>query len=128
MGIYHEPLVDIKTVTQHDIGGLATHTGESGELVDGARDLAAVVFNQCLGTADDILGLVLVKSSGTDDFFHLPLIRLSKLFRSREALKQVRGDHVDPHVRALGGQDGGDQELKGGFVVQFAMGIGELVP
>ena len=40
------------------------------------------------------------------------------------ALEKGGCDFVDPVIRALGGEDRGDEELEGILVVKFAMGVG----
>ena len=51
---------------QHDVGRLATHTGQLGQQVQILRHVAIIVFHQLLATRFDILGLVAKEAGALD--------------------------------------------------------------
>ncbi len=107
---------------EDDIGGLAADAGEGGQLAQGGRNLAVVVFNQPLGTANEMTGLGMIKAGGADQCFDLGEICRAEGGGIRIAGKETGGDKIHPYVRTLGGEDGGNEELKGGAMRQRTLG------
>ena len=88
-------------VTQNQIGGFAADAGEGGLFLLGTGNFAAVLFQQLLGTGNQILGLGVVEPTGMDissDFFR---VCLGEAFQRREAFEQCGGHQIDSGIRAL---------------------------
>jgi hypothetical protein len=56
------------------------------------------------------------------------LIRSREVFGVGVFLEESRGHQVDADIGALRREDGGNEELEGAVVVQFAVGLGVGVP
>lgn len=107
---------------EDDVGSLAADAGEGGQIAQSGRNLAVVALDQPLGTADEMAGLGVIKAGGTNQIFHLGKICRAEGGGIRVAGKEVGSDKVDAQVGTLGGEDGGNQEFKGGMMCQRAFG------
>ena len=122
MGVDDDAFGEVESVTENHISGLSAHAGELVEMFHGPRNLAAVILDQGGGAAADRFGLGAEESGGADEAFELGGRDLSKMLGRGAALEKGGCDFVDPVIRALGREDGGDEELEGILVVEFAMG------
>ena len=86
-------------------------------------DLAAELSVTTAAGALDGLGLVAEEAGGADELFELRQGSAAMAGRG-EGLEERRRDHVDAHVGALGGEDGGHQQFPRGAVVEGALGVG----
>jgi hypothetical protein len=68
--------------------------------------------DQLLATEDDILSFVPEESRGTDFFFKLLVVSPSVIRGSPIFSEEILRHLVYPFIRALGRQDGGDQEFQ----------------
>ena len=124
VGVDHNAGFDAVGVAEDDVGGFASDPGEMGEGFEFAGDFASVVVDEGLGGGADIFRFVAEEAGGTDEVFEVFLARGGHAFGVRVFLEEGGSHQVDAHVGALRGEDGGDEELEGAVVVEFAMGIG----
>ena len=124
VGVDHDAGLDAVGVAEDDVGGFASDPGEMGEGFEFAGDFASVVVDEGLGGGADIFRFVAEEAGGTDEVFEVFLARGGHAFGVRVFLEEGGSHQVDAHVGALRGEDGGDEELEGAVVVEFAMGIG----
>ena len=124
VGVDDHASFDAVGVAEDDVGGFASDTREMGEGFEFAGDLAVMVLNQGLGGGADVFRFVAEEAGGADDFFEVFLARGGHAFGVGEFLEEGGGHQVDAHVGALRGEDGGDEELEGAVVVEFAVGVG----
>lgn len=124
VGVDDDAIVDGEGVAEDDIGGLASDSGQGGEGGHGAGDMAVVEFADLRGGGADVAGFVAEESGGVDEGFELFLRDGGKGLGGGAADEEGGGDHVDPLVRALRGEDGGDEELERVGEGEFAVRIG----
>ena len=124
VGVDDDAGFDAVGVAEDDIGGFASDPGQMGEGFEFAGDFAFVVVDEGLGGGADIFRFVAEEAGGADEVFEVFLARGSHAFGVREFLEEGGGHHVDAHVGALRGEDGGDEELERAVVVEFAVGVG----
>ena len=86
--------------------------------------MAVEVFDDFAGGALDGFGLVAEEAGGADEVFEIGQRGLGHCWRGGEAAEEFGGDHVDAHISALRGEDGGDEEFPGRAVVKGADGVG----
>ena len=72
---------------------------------------------------DQRVGLVAVKTSGSNQLFEFGAVGLRVIQRRAVALEQRRGGEVDPLVGALGRQDGGHRQFKRIGEIQLAVNM-----
>ena len=82
-----------------------------------------MVLDQNSGTTANRLGLGAEEAGRADEFFQFCRRDSGKILGRSATLEESWGDLVDPVIRALGGKDGGDEELKRAGVVQLAMSV-----
>lgn len=123
MGIDHDADIQPEGITEHDVGGFPSDAGEGGEGFHGIRHLALVPFYEQPAAGSDVLGLIPKEAGGTDGFFKILGIGFGKGVWVGEASKKFGRDEIDPAVGALGGEDGSDEQLQGGVVVECALGL-----
>ena len=68
---------DLEGGAEDNIGGLAADAGEGGQGGQGGRNLAVVTLVQPLSTAEEMSGLGMIKTGGTDQRLDLGEIRLT---------------------------------------------------
>ena len=122
MGVHHDAFGKVEGIAEDDVGGFPAHAGELVEMFHGPRNLAAVIFDQGGGAAADGFGLGAEESGGADEAFELGGRDFGKMLSCGAALEKGGRDFIDPVIRALGGEDRGNEELEGILVVEFAMG------
>ena len=113
-----------ETDAEDDVGGFAGRSGDRNQLGESLRNLVAEVFDQLAGCAMDGFGLVVEEAGGAYEGFEFRQSGFGHSGRGREAAEQLRGHHVDAHVRALCGEDGGDQEFPGRAMEEGALDVG----
>jgi len=111
---------------ENDVGSFAGCAGDGYELGEGFGDLAVEFGADFAGGALDGLGLVVEEAGGADEGFELREGGLGHGRWGGEALEELRCDHVDADVGALGGEDGGNEQLPGRGVSEGAFdgGVG----
>lgn len=71
MRVYGDALMDAKSIREHHVGGFPGNPGRSERARHGSGDLTRVaVPDDCRG-AQDVLGLVVIKSGGVDYGFNI---------------------------------------------------------
>src|SRR5664279_4529175 len=120
MRVHHHAVGDPVPRSQHDVRGLAGHSGQLQEFVHGARYLAAELADQLTGGAHHRLRFVAEESGGANVVFELFGLERGKRFGRRVFLEDDRRDHVDAYVGALRRKDGRHQQLPGAVVMQSA--------
>ena len=105
-------------------GGLAGCAGDGEKFGHGLRDFVVELLADDAACALNGLGLVVVEAGGADEFFNGLDGGFGHGFRGGIGREELGGDHVDAGVGALGGEDGGDEKLPGGFVDEGALGVG----
>ena len=112
MGVDHDALGKVEGIAEDYVGGFPAHAGKLVEMFHGLRDLSAVILDQAGGTTADGFGLGAEEAGRANEAFQFGRGDFGKVFGCSAALKKRRGDLVDPFIRALGGEDGGDEELE----------------
>ncbi len=115
---------DSKSIAQYDICGLSAHARQGRELLPRARDLAAEVLGDLARGPLDADGFVVVEAAGADVLLDLFQIRVGPIGGGFVFLEQLRRDHVDPDIRALGRENRRDQQLQRVGEIQRGPGIG----
>ena len=122
VGIHHHPRGDAVGRAEHHVGGLAGGAGDGQHLFHGLRHLAAELGNHLLRRAHDGLGLV-VEEAGAADIVGQNLRAHRREIRRRGVLGEQAGRHfVDALIGALGGKNGGHQQLPRVVMVERAGG------
>ena len=124
VGVDDDTGFDAVGVAEDDIGGFASDAGEVSEGFEISRNFTVMFPHEGLRGGDEILGLVAEETCGADDVFDVFLFGGSECFGVRVFFEKGGRHHVDAHVGALRGEDGGDEELECALVVQFAVGVG----
>ena len=124
MGIDDDTGFNAVGVAEDDIGGFASDAGEVSEVLEILRNFTVMFPHEGFRGGDEILGFVAEETGGADEVFDVFLFGRSECFGVRVFFEKGGRHHVDAHVGALRGEDGGDEELEGALVVQFAVGVG----
>ena len=98
-------------IAQHQIGGLAPHTGQGQQILHIVRHPAAEPLQQLLRRAHDVPGLGSPESTGVDILPHLVHIGGGKGLQRGVTGKQRWRHQIHPRVGALGRQPHGEQQL-----------------
>jgi hypothetical protein len=114
-------------VAEDDVGGFAADAAELGEFVHGLGDAAAVFFDDVGRRFADGFGLVAEEAGGLYELFDVFLGGFGEGLGRGVLFEEGGGDEVDADVGALGGEDGGDEELEGIFVVEGTLGVGVVL-
>lgn len=117
MGIHHNPR-HIKGGTQNTIGGLSPHPRKFDQFLHGGGHFSTVSFHQPLTASLDGFGLVSEKTGGSNIHFQLTDGDGQKIPGGSVFLEQNFGDRIYLLVRTLGREDGADQQLEGGFILE----------
>ena len=123
MGIDDDAFIFLEGVSEDDIGGFASGTGEVGEGFEGGWHFAAVLREEGGTHGTEVFCLVAVEASGADEGFEVLLRDGGVVGCGATTLEEVLRDEVDALVSALRGEDGGDEELERIRVVELAVGI-----
>lgn len=110
-------------IAEDDVGGFASHAAEGGEFFHGIGNAAAVPFDDRLATGFDAFGFVPKKAGGLDGFLEFGRGGAGVVCGGGVFGEERRGDLIDAFVGALGGKNGGDEELERIGMVQFTMGV-----
>ncbi len=124
VGVDHDADVFVEGVAQDDVGGFAAYAAQAGQFLHGLGHIAAEFFQNVLGGLFDGFGFAAEKTGGLDDFFDVSLRSGGQGLDGGIFFEEDRGDHVDAHIGALGGEDGGDEQLERVLMVQGAVGRG----
>ena len=107
-------------VAEHHVGCFSADAGEHEQTFHRVGEFAVEVLDNCLCRLQDMIGFRPVESAGEDGLFELIPVAVRERFGVRPAFEEITGDHVHTFVRALGGQDRGDEELERRHVFQKA--------
>ena len=124
MRVHDDAHVTVETIAQHDVGGLARDAAQEQQLVHGARNFTAKLFDQQTTTGVDRFGLVAKEPDRAHIGFDLERRRARKRVRCWKRREECRGRAIDRHVGALRGENRGDQEFVRRTPVEFAVRIG----
>jgi hypothetical protein len=114
---------DAVVPAQDDVGGLPADAGERDQLLHGAGDAAAEPLQQRPAHGLEGPPLLAEEPRGADERLQLLRVGAREVLRRAEAREKLRGDTVDHGVGALGGEDGGDEQLEGVAVAQGNAGL-----
>ena len=101
------------------VRGFPPDAGQRLQGLAGLRDLPAVLLDQYAAGGDDVGGLAVMQADGADVGFEAGDAECQDGFRRARASKQFPRRLVDRDVRALGGQDDGDEQFERIAVTQF---------
>lgn len=109
----------------HDIGGLATDTGQGFERVAVGGNLAAINVDQALRQGDHVLGLGVEQADRLDMLFQSVLAERNHLRGRFDLFEQPPRRLVDADIGGLRRQGDRDDQLEGvaRFQLGFRMGI-----
>jgi len=124
VGIDDDTRFDAVGVPKDDVGGFTSDAGEVGEGVEIYRNFAIMFPDEGFRGGNEVLGLVAEEAGGADEVFDILLLCGGKRSGVRVFFEERGRHHVDAHVGALRGQNGGNEELERAVVVQLAMGVG----
>ena len=124
VGVHDDTGFNAEGVAENNIGCFASDPGETGERLQVAGDLTVMVLDQGLGGGDEVFRFVAEETGRADEVFDVFLFGDGEVTGVRVFFEEGGGHHVDAHVGALRGEDGGDEELECALVVQFAVGVG----
>jgi hypothetical protein len=124
VGIDDDAAGDSVAGAEDDVAGLAGDAGEGEDLLHGLGDNAAEFFDEFFGGAHDGFCFVAEETGGADFLFELTGVGVGEMFWRGIFFEERGRDLVDADVGALGGEDGGDEELEGVVVDEFAGGGG----
>ena len=123
VGIDDDALVDVEGIAKDDVGGLASGSGNCGEFLHGGGDFASVAFHERRAHTAERLGFIPIESGGADDFLEFLLWDSCVVGGGLAALEEHLRHHVHPDIRALRGEDRGDEEFQRILEVEFAVGV-----
>jgi len=113
VGVYDDAFGFAVGYAEDDAGGFAGCSGDGEELGHGLRDFAAELLADDAACALDGLGFVVVEAGGADELFDGFDGGFGHGLGCGVGGEELGGDHVDAGVGALGGEDGGHQQLPG---------------
>ena len=103
----------------NDTGCLVTDAGQGFQLLAGFRNLPLMPIDKNFGGGDQIARLAAVEATALDQSFQLGDFSARVALGGGIAAKQSGRDQVDSSVRALRGQDDGNQQLQRSPMVQL---------
>jgi hypothetical protein len=124
VGVDHNAGFDAVGVAEDDVGGFASDPGEVSEGRELAGDVALMVLDEGFCRPDEVFRLVAEEAGGSDEVFDVFLPGGGERFSVGVFFEEGGCHQVDPHVGALGRENGGDEKLEGALVVQLAVGVG----
>ena len=122
MGVHHDAR-RVEGGAEHHIGGLAPDARQRDQFLQRPGHLSAVTFDESLTTGTDIPGLVPVKAGRPDEPLDFGDRRFHEILRRAHALEQPGCHAVDLVVRALGGENGRDQQFERVAVEQLRLDL-----
>jgi len=102
VGVDHDAYVDIKGISQDDIGGFSAYACEMGEFFHRLGNLPVMLFDQRSSHGSDRLGFVAIKTGGLDVLFQLFGRYVGVIFGGFVFFEEGFGDNVYAIVGALG--------------------------
>ena len=105
-------------IAEHHICGFSADAGELEQFLHGAGDFAVEMFDKGLSRFGDMRRFRPIESAGENGLFEFVPAAFRERFRVRPPFEKIAGDHIHAFVRALGGKDRGDEELKRRHVLQ----------
>ena len=97
-------------VAQDDIGRLASHAGQSRQLLNGVRHYATITLQKLVRAGDDICRLIAEEACRMDVFAQFVEVRRGEFLQRVVFAKQILRHDIDPRVRTLGAQNDRDQK------------------
>jgi len=111
-------------IAKDHVGGFPSDPRQRHQFLQCPGNLTGETLHQ-LGTAlADESGLVPIIAGWSDEGFQFGRIRLSEILSRTVTGEQSRRDLIDPLIRALGGENGGDEQLQRVVVTQGGGGMG----
>ena len=123
MGVDDDALLEAECVSEHDVGGFAADARKGGEFLHTVRNASPVAFEEGGGAGLEAAGLGPEEPGGFDEGLKFRGGDGGVVCGGFAAFEKAFGDQIDALVSALGGEDGGDQELQGVGVLEFAVGV-----
>ena len=128
MRVHGDAFDNAERLVEHDVRGFAAHSGKLLQLVDVARDLAAVLGHHQLRALDHVRSFRAVEPDGADDLFDVGWIGGRQVGYGGVVFPKRRRYLVDALVGGLGGQQHGDGQLERvAPVMQRAFGGGVVL-
>ena len=124
MRIHHNADAGVECVSEDDVGGLASDAVQFNQLFHGARDFAAVLFDDRPAAGFDAPGFVPIKACGLDFTFQCWEIGFRVISGGPVFPEQIGCDDVDAFIGALGGENSCNQQFERGGEIEFAMRVG----
>jgi hypothetical protein len=124
VGVYDDTFGLAIGVAEDDVGGFAGDTGKGEEGGHLGRNFATVFLFKEAGSFLDVGGFVAVEAGAAHQFFQFSTVGGGEGSSRWVAGEEGGGDFINEYVGALGGEDGGDEELEGGFMIEGAASIG----
>ena len=122
MGIDHHGLGP-EGIAHDQVGNLAADTGQGHEFRGALGHKAPMLVQEGLGRPLEGLGLGTEEAAASDQGLQVFQVGPGHGLRIRIGQKEVGSNLVHPLVGALGSQNGTDQKLPGGLVIQGALGF-----
>ena len=124
VGVYDDAFGFAVGYAEDYAGGFAGGAGDGEEFGHGLWDFAVELLADDAACALDGLCLVVVEASGADELFDGFDGSFGHALWRGVGGEELRRDHVDAGVGALGGEDGGYEQLPGRRVDEGALGAG----
>ena len=124
MGVDHDPFGQVEGVAQNHICGFTADSRQPVKSLHGAGNLSPMIGHQGGGAGAQRAGFGSIEPGGVDHPLQLRLGDAGEGGGVRAAGKEGGGDLVHPLIGALGGKDGGDEELEGRGEMKRAVGVG----
>jgi len=116
--------VDVEGVAEDDIRGFPPHPIEGEQCLHRVGDLPVMGVDQRPAAGLDIAGLVAVQANPADVLGELAGRSIGIIVGGPVFPEKIGSDDVDLTIRALGAENGGDEEFERVGEVQFTVGIG----
>ena len=127
VSVYNDAGCFPETISHHDVRRLSSHTRETEQLVHCLGHPTAEVVSDLLAGSLDRLRFVAVETGGADELLQLAPIRMGESGRLGKTSEQGGRYFVDPLIRALGGQNGCDQQFERRPVIEGGSGPRKLL-
>jgi hypothetical protein len=109
--IDNDPGIDAICSPHYAIRSFPADSRECDQILERSWHLSRMTFDNGLTTSSYVLCLHAEEAGRTNLLFKLRNIGRSHRLWVRILLEQAGSDHIDPHIRALGREDGGDQKF-----------------
>lgn len=114
----------VKNITENQVSGLSTNTGDFQQFLYRAGDDAVVVLQQILRGSMNVACFGIAQSAWADNFFDIRGLGLREGFQCRKDAVQILCDDIHAGVGTLRGKTGGKQQFIILFIGQCANGVG----